>query len=93
MELISKWGCDGSSGYSEYMQKPVDETEEANTEVNDYNLFLITFVPLRFLGILMIVMKICDHNRPVYVDQLRFCTLKKLQCFSLRSLCDSIRNF
>lgn len=50
MELISKWGCDGSSGYSEYMQKPVDETEEANTEVNDSNLFLITFVPLRLLG-------------------------------------------
>jgi len=32
MELISKWGCDGSSGYSEYMQKPVDETEEARIQ-------------------------------------------------------------
>ncbi|KAL4125867.1 hypothetical protein QTP88_010104 [Uroleucon formosanum] len=58
MELISKWGCDGSSGYSEYMQKPVDETEEANTEVNDSNLFLITFVPLRLLGYI----NDCDEN-------------------------------
>jgi len=50
MELISKWGCDGSSRYSEHMQKPVDETEKANTELNDSNLFLITFAPLHLLG-------------------------------------------
>lgn len=55
---ISKWGCDGSSGYSEYIQKPVDKTEEANTEVNDSNLFLITFVPFRLLGYI----NDCDEN-------------------------------
>jgi len=58
MELILKWGCDGNSGYSEYMQKPVDETEKANTEVNDSNLFLITFVPISLLGYI----NDCDEN-------------------------------
>lgn len=43
---------------SEYKQKPVDESEEANTEVNDSNLFLITFVPLRLLGYI----NDCDEN-------------------------------
>lgn len=52
MKLISKWGCDGSSGHSEYMQKPVNSS---NDEIEDVqvcysNLFLITFVPLRLIG-------------------------------------------
>lgn len=54
IQLISKWGCDGSSGHSEYMRKPENssngEIEHNNSQVNDSNLFLITFLPLRLLG-------------------------------------------
>lgn len=62
MKLISKWGCDGSSGYTEFMNKPVHtnsdelEVEEENAEDNVegssgmQNLFLMSLVPLRLIG-------------------------------------------
>lgn len=40
-DLICKWGCDGSSGQSEYKQK---FNEENNS---DANIFLTSFVPLQ----------------------------------------------
>lgn len=40
LQLISKWGCDGSSGHSEYHQKFNDPN------LNDKNIFLTSIVPL-----------------------------------------------
>lgn len=39
--LVSKWGCDGSSGHSNYKQK------FQTVECNDEFLFIISFVPLK----------------------------------------------
>jgi len=39
--LVSKWGCDGSSGHSEYKQS------FENEGATDANMFLISLVPLR----------------------------------------------
>lgn len=41
LNLISKWGCDGSSGHSEYHQRFTDEN------VSDKNMFLTSLVPLK----------------------------------------------
>jgi len=40
-DLICKWGCDGSSGQSEYKQKFIDES------TSDANIFLTSLVPLQ----------------------------------------------
>lgn len=40
LTLATKWGCDGSSGHSEYQQKFSDET------LSDASIFLSTIVPL-----------------------------------------------
>lgn len=40
MTLISKWGCDGSSGQKQYKQCNAENSSDAN-------LFMISFVPLR----------------------------------------------
>lgn len=42
--LISKWGCDGSSGHSAYKQR------FENSEDTDEYLFVYSFVPLRLIG-------------------------------------------
>jgi len=42
--LVSKWGCDGSSGHSEYKQS------FENEGATDANMFLISLVPLRMTG-------------------------------------------
>lgn len=46
MELICKWGCDGSSGHNEYMQKPTESYSDEDT-TSDGNLFLFSLVPLQ----------------------------------------------
>ena len=43
MILYSKWGCDGSSGQSEYKQKLPEESEL----ISDANLFITSFVPIK----------------------------------------------
>lgn len=43
--LYSKWGCDGSSGQSEYKQKL---PEESNV-ISDANLFIVSMVPIRLI--------------------------------------------
>lgn len=35
MQLISKWGYDGSSGHSEYMQKPHTLKDNINNSNNE----------------------------------------------------------
>lgn len=42
--LISKWGCDGSSGMSEYKQKFL------NPNISDANIFLTSMVPLQLIN-------------------------------------------
>ncbi|XP_050530607.1 uncharacterized protein LOC126899604 [Daktulosphaira vitifoliae] len=42
IELICKWGCDGSSGHSQYKQK----FSESST-TTDYDLFMFSMVPLQ----------------------------------------------
>lgn len=44
MRLICKWGCDGSSGQSEYKQKFTSD------DSSDTHMFLTSLVPLRILG-------------------------------------------
>lgn len=44
LHLITKWGCDGSSGMSEYKQKFSDPS------VSDANIFLTSLVPLQLVS-------------------------------------------
>lgn len=44
LRLICKWGCDGSSGHSEYKQK------FTNAESSDASIFLTSLAPLQILG-------------------------------------------
>lgn len=41
IELVCKWGCDGSSGYSQYKQ-----TFSESSNRTDYDLFMFSMVPL-----------------------------------------------
>ena len=45
--LYSKWGCDGSSGQSEYKQVLPEESEF----ISDANLFISSIVPLKLIDI------------------------------------------
>lgn len=45
LKLYSKWGCDGSSGQSEYKQVLPEEREQ----ISDANLFIVSLVPLRLV--------------------------------------------
>lgn len=56
IEFICKWGCDGSSGYNEFMQTPKDNTNLSDVETqnnidmcSDSNLFLFSLVPLQLI--------------------------------------------
>lgn len=59
LNLIAKWGCDGSSGHSEYKQTPDvssqlsdDEDEEDDPlPPSDSHLFLFSLQPLALIGI------------------------------------------
>lgn len=60
MKLLSKWGCDGSSGHSEYKQTPVpirsetssdeDEDDAPSLPPSDSHLFLFSLQPLSLVG-------------------------------------------
>lgn len=45
LKLYSKWGCDGSSGQSEYKQVLPEENEQ----ISDANMFIVSLVPLRLV--------------------------------------------
>lgn len=66
--LICKYGCDGSSGYSEDIQKPSSSSSEIMSDddinvepISDTNLFLFTFVPLRIF---------CNANKNIWWQNL-----------------------
>lgn len=44
LRIIYKWGCDGSSGQSEYKQKFNSE------DSSDAHMFLTSFIPLQIIG-------------------------------------------
>lgn len=59
LELLCKWGCDGSSGGNEYMQhfkkgngetSPVSEESTPGREISEEWMFLFGMVPLRLIG-------------------------------------------
>lgn len=45
LKLYSKWGCDGSSGQSEYKQVLLEES----ADISDANLFIVSLVPLKLV--------------------------------------------
>jgi len=53
-KFICKWGCDGSSGHSEYHQKfrntLTDDCDERETNLTDSSVFLFSLVPLRLVA-------------------------------------------
>lgn len=51
MQLIFKWGCDGSSNHSRYKQVFQEFTEDNEIrEYSDSHLFIFSLVPLRLLA-------------------------------------------
>lgn len=45
LKLFCKWGCDGSSGQSEYKQVLPEESDL----ISDANLFIASLVPIRLI--------------------------------------------
>lgn len=46
LKLFTKWGCDGSSGQSEYKQILLGE----NDKISDANLFIASLVPIKLIN-------------------------------------------
>lgn len=73
MKLICKWGCDGSSGQSEYKQKFADENS------SDEHVFFTSLVPLQLLSV------DCESNSKIVIwknprpSSPRFCRPIRLQ--------------
>lgn len=58
LKFICKWGCDGSSGYSEYHQSfhniESDDTEYRSNAITDSSIVLFCIVPLRLTGVIKV---------------------------------------
>lgn len=75
LTLIVKWGCDGSSGHSEYKHK-VDD----GIEVSDENIFFTSLVPLQLIyrdSEMKETTVVWKNPRP---SSPRFCRPIKIQC-------------
>lgn len=69
--LVSKWGCDGSTGHSEYKQKSSSES------FRDSDIFMTSFVPLQLYTTSAANKKILWQNpRP---SSVRYCRPIRLQ--------------
>lgn len=87
LRCIVKWGCDGSSGQSQYKQKFSDDGS------SDSNIFLTSLVPLQIVG------KDDKENREIIVwknprpSSARFCRPIRLQFLheTVKSTCDEER--
>jgi len=44
LKLRGKWGCDGSSGYNDFMQK---KSTDAGSTFSETSIFIFSYVPLR----------------------------------------------
>ncbi|KAL4154240.1 hypothetical protein QTP88_002065 [Uroleucon formosanum] len=58
LKFICKWGCDGSSGHSEYHQSfhdiETDDTECRQNAITDSSIVLFCIVPLRLTGVIKV---------------------------------------
>ncbi|KAL4152899.1 hypothetical protein QTP88_000732 [Uroleucon formosanum] len=58
LKFICKWGCDGSSGHSEYHQSfhdiETDDTECTQNAITDSSIVLFCIVPLRHTGVIKV---------------------------------------
>lgn len=81
-----KWGFDGSSGHSNYKQKFNDP------DSNDEFLFIVSFVPLRFLnwGSEAVVWNNIKHSSTKHCRPIRF-YLQKENASLIKSVKDSIQ--
>lgn len=70
LQMLSKWGCDGSSGHSEYQQKFTDP----NT--SDKFMFLTSFVPLALTERSNMSMMLWKNTEP---SSTRFCRPLKFE--------------
>lgn len=59
LKLISKWGCDGSSGHSEYQQKFTDEN---TTDKSMFFILVIKKINLYIFNFSLITIKISKKN-------------------------------
>ncbi|KAF2880224.1 hypothetical protein ILUMI_25950 [Ignelater luminosus] len=78
IDLICKYGCNGSSGHSEYMQLPKTEDhirdDGSDTKIGtDSNLFLFSLIPLRLVAITDESTNTINLKRlPIAEDNLRY---------------------
>lgn len=76
MDLICKWGCDGTSGQSTFKQKFEDDDQGSKT---DENIFFVSIVPLQLLCFKKSTLKeivIWKNPRP---SSPRFCRPLKIE--------------
>lgn len=74
--LVSKWGCDGSSGHSTYKQK------FENTEATDEFLFVFSFVPLRLCDGQNIIWQNPRPSSTLYCRPIKFIFSKETNEFT-----------
>lgn len=75
--LISKWGCDGSSGHSTYKQK-----YESNSATDEF-LFVFTFVPLRLLNGETVLWQNPRPSSTMYCHPIKFSFAKETTEFTV----------
>lgn len=74
--LVSKWGCDGSSGHSTYKQK------FENTNATDEFLFVYSFVPLRLLDGETVIWQNPRPSSTLYCRPIKFIFAKETKEFT-----------
>ncbi|KAL0879456.1 hypothetical protein ABMA27_003207 [Loxostege sticticalis] len=74
--LISKWGCDGSSGHSTYKQR------FENTNATDEFLFVYSFVPLRLLDGETVIWQNPRLSSTLYCRPIKFIFAKETNEFT-----------
>lgn len=75
--LVSKWGCDGSSGHSTYKQK------FENSEDTDEFLFVFSFVPLKLHDGSKIIWQNPRPSSTMYCRPIKFIFAKETNDFTL----------
>lgn len=89
VHLHFKWGCDGSSGHSEYHQKFVKTDIERGSSINekcDDNLFLFSLVPLKLVesknnsGVISVLWENQKPSSTRYCRPIQFLFEKETAC-------------
>lgn len=82
--LVSKWGCDGSSGHSTYKQKFYD------ANATDEFLFVFSFVPLRLLKGDIVVWQNPRPSSTIYCRPLKFIFAKETKELTIKETNDMV---